>query len=233
MADLTQFDLGSAARVARVVRQVEQEPPRARPLVFDSAFPQARRVFRVCEYSGAWAIGSLKTLTFKHQTSTPNTVQAENLFWPLDDDPGVTSPRDCAIARSGTSWFLTVPALYRAEFFTAATATHCGIEFKTLPGIALASHATTSFSMSVPTVSVITSATITNSGISFGRREVGVFCDTAATAQFIKFDTVDVFTSATITESALEFSRLSFKAFAPSASDVVSIPITTCATATS
>jgi hypothetical protein len=39
MADLTQFDLGSAARVARVVRQVEGQGPRARPLTFETVEP--------------------------------------------------------------------------------------------------------------------------------------------------------------------------------------------------
>jgi hypothetical protein len=101
MADLTQFDLGSAARVARVVRQVEQEPPRARPLTFGAVQQQqSRKVFRICTFTGAWSKGASKTVTFKYQTSTPNTASATNLF------AEVPASGDCAIARDGTAWFL-------------------------------------------------------------------------------------------------------------------------------
>lgn len=104
MADLTQFDLGSAARVARVVRQVEQEPPRARPLTFDSVQQQSRRVFRVCTFTGEWSKGASKTVTFKYQTSAPNTVNATNLFAAIGT--ATIDLRNCAIARDGTAWFL-------------------------------------------------------------------------------------------------------------------------------
>jgi hypothetical protein len=101
MADLTQFDLGSAARVARVVRAVEQEPPRTKPLTFDSAHQsRTRPVFRVCTFTGAWSKNSAKVVTFKYQTSTPNTVTATNLF------AAVPASGNCAIAREGTAWFL-------------------------------------------------------------------------------------------------------------------------------
>lgn len=104
MADLTQFDLGSAARVARVVRQIEQEPPRAKPLTFDASLQQqSRQVFRVCTFTGAWSKGSPKVVTFKYQAATPNTVSATNLFADLST---ASSSRNCAIARDGTAWFL-------------------------------------------------------------------------------------------------------------------------------
>lgn len=97
---LTQFDLNSAARVARVVRTVEGQGPKAKPLTFDDVQPGARRVFRVCTFTGAWSKGSSKTVTFKYQTATPNTVNATNLF------AEVPASGDCAIARDGTAWFL-------------------------------------------------------------------------------------------------------------------------------
>ena len=101
---LTQFDLGSAARVARVVRTVEQQYPRARPLVFDGVQQQSRRpVFRVCTFSGAWSKNASKTVTFKYQTSTPNTVAATNLFATIGT---ASASRNCAIAKEGTAWFL-------------------------------------------------------------------------------------------------------------------------------
>jgi hypothetical protein len=100
MADLTQFDLGSAARIARVVRHVEQDV-RTRPLTFDSVQQsRTRPVFRVCTFTGAWSKGANKTVTFKYQTSTPNTVTATNLF------ASVPGSGNCAIAREGTAWFL-------------------------------------------------------------------------------------------------------------------------------
>jgi hypothetical protein len=103
MADLTQFDLGSAARVARVVRAVEQEPPRTKPLSFSPVIEAGRRVFRVCTFTGAWSKNTQKTVTFKYQTSTPNTVTAINLFADVGTASGGVN---CAIARDGTAWFL-------------------------------------------------------------------------------------------------------------------------------
>jgi hypothetical protein len=105
MADLTQFDLGSAARVARVVRAVEQEPRRTRPLAFSPVIEAGRkRVFRVCTFTGGWSINTAKTVTFKYQTATPNTVSATNLF--ANIATASTAFRNCAIARDGTAWFL-------------------------------------------------------------------------------------------------------------------------------
>lgn len=106
MADLTQFEIGSAQRIARVVRAVEQEPRRAKPLGF-GAIPDSgnKRVFRVCTFTGSWSIGSAKTVTFKYQTTTPNTVSATNLTMHLPDI-GLSPPFDCEIARDGTAWFL-------------------------------------------------------------------------------------------------------------------------------
>jgi hypothetical protein len=39
-------------------------------------------------------------VTFKYQTSTPNTVTATNLF------AAVPASGNCAIAREGTAWYL-------------------------------------------------------------------------------------------------------------------------------
>jgi hypothetical protein len=103
MADLTQFDLGSATRIARVVRHVEQDV-RTRPLTFDSVQQSQRKVFRVCTFTGAWSKNSAKVVTFKYQTSTPNTVSATNLFASIAT--AAQSVRNCAIAREGTAWFL-------------------------------------------------------------------------------------------------------------------------------
>jgi len=59
--------------------------------------------FKICTFTGAWAIDALKTVTFKYQTNTPNTVSASNLFAAV---PAPSGNGNCAIARDGTAWFL-------------------------------------------------------------------------------------------------------------------------------
>ena len=62
--------------------------------------------FRICTFTGSWATATLKTVTFKYQTNTPNTVQAMNLTMHLPDI-GLTPPYyDCGIAKEGTAWYL-------------------------------------------------------------------------------------------------------------------------------
>ena len=100
MAEPTQFDLASAARVARVVWTVEDTGPRARALTFDSVQQANRKVFRVCTFSGAWSKSAAKSVTIRGQTAT---VSAINLFADVAAPPGVAN---CAIARDGTAWYL-------------------------------------------------------------------------------------------------------------------------------
>ena len=64
-----------------------------------------QRVFRICTFTGSWSKDETKTVTFKYQTATPNTVLAFNLTMHLPDI-GLTPPFDCEIARDGTAWFL-------------------------------------------------------------------------------------------------------------------------------
>lgn len=59
--------------------------------------------FRICTFTGAWSKTSAKTVTFKYQADTPNTVSATNLF---ADITSSEQPRNCAIAKEGTAWFL-------------------------------------------------------------------------------------------------------------------------------
>jgi hypothetical protein len=114
---LTQFDANSAARIGRVVRTVEGQFPRARPLTFGATFnfgfgldlglpPDigggggGRPEFRIATFSGAWTKGSSKTVTHKYGSATASAL---NLFANV---PAPTSSGDCAIARDGTAWFL-------------------------------------------------------------------------------------------------------------------------------
>lgn len=99
------FTRPAAERIAKVVRTVEAGNKDSAALLFgyrDSSI--GSKVFRICQYTGSWSIGSTKTVTFKHQTATPNTAVATNLFFPVS--PGPTALTDCAIAREGTAWFL-------------------------------------------------------------------------------------------------------------------------------
>jgi hypothetical protein len=102
--DPTQFTRESAERIANVVRAAELASPAARPLSFERVdTPQKPKVFRVCTFTGAWSINDTKTVTFRNQTTTPNTVAAVNLFAALTAASG---SRNCAIAKDGTAWYL-------------------------------------------------------------------------------------------------------------------------------
>ena len=104
MADPVIFDRSSAERIANAVRRVEIGDRAEQPLRFDTVPPsQQRKTFRIATFTGAWAISATKTVTFKYQTSTPNTASALNLFASV---PAPASSGDCAIAREGTAWFL-------------------------------------------------------------------------------------------------------------------------------
>jgi hypothetical protein len=100
----TQFTRESAERIANVVRAAELASPAARPLSFDRVdTPQKSKVFRVATFTGAWSINATKTVTFRNQTATPNTVAAVNLFAALT---AASTSRNCAIAKDGTAWYL-------------------------------------------------------------------------------------------------------------------------------
>ena len=58
--------------------------------------------FRICTFTAAWSKNANKTVTFKYQTNTPNTVVATNLFADLTG----SGTKNCAIAKEGTAWYL-------------------------------------------------------------------------------------------------------------------------------
>jgi hypothetical protein len=113
----TFFDAASAIRIANAVRKVEIGDRSEKPLEFDAIPPTSqRKVFRIATFSGAWSIGATKTVTFKHQTATPNTAVATNLFFPWTS----SGTADCAIARDGTAWFLIdVPIVTATAVFAS------------------------------------------------------------------------------------------------------------------
>jgi streptogramin lyase len=66
------------------------------------SWPDASRV-RMGTFTGAWALNASNTVTFR-TASTPNTAAALNIFAAIATS--ATSPRNCAIAKEGTAWYL-------------------------------------------------------------------------------------------------------------------------------
>lgn len=100
------FTRGAAERIADAVREVEAGdrdgmPWRVSPRLAGSGSP---KLFRICTFTGSWTKNTAKVVTFKYQTSTPNTATATNLFATVANT--ATNTVNCAIARDGTAWFL-------------------------------------------------------------------------------------------------------------------------------
>ena len=106
--DAVQFTRESAERVARVVRQAELSAPAASPLTFDRRISdRIPKQVRAATFSGAWPIGSTKTVAFK--TATAVTANVVNLSWPITLSGYVNE--DCLVGKEGTNWWLVVPKL--------------------------------------------------------------------------------------------------------------------------
>ena len=118
--DRVVFTRPAAERISKVVRTVEAGGRDSSPLTFGNRSEGlGGKVFRVCTFTGSWAISSSKNVTFKYQTTTPNTASATNLFFPVTS----TATLDCAIAKDGTAWFLVDVPFYTASavFITAVS----------------------------------------------------------------------------------------------------------------
>lgn len=103
-ADVVQFTRDSAERISRVVRESENAPLPGSALTFQALPEVPRKVFRVCTFTGSWSKLTLKTITLRHQTTTPNTFVATNLFAEIGNT--TATARSCAIAKEGTAWYL-------------------------------------------------------------------------------------------------------------------------------
>jgi hypothetical protein len=165
--DPTQFTRESAERIANVVRAAELSSPAARPLSFERIDTQKQRLFRVCTFTGAWSINATKTVTFKYQTATPNTVAALNLFFPFSAATNRTT--DCAIARDGTAWYLIdVPFETATAVFAGATESTSVMADVTLSASLNTSACTISIGKTLVTSALtIVSATFTSSFVRF------------------------------------------------------------------
>lgn len=96
------------------------------PTVFEEGAPSTiPKAFRVCTFTGSWAINTDKEVTFRGVTSTPNTVSATNLIYDLPSQG--TLP--CGIAKDGTAWYLIAVKHTTADVITGATLGTAGLVF--------------------------------------------------------------------------------------------------------
>lgn len=103
--DPVTFTYGAAQRIASAVRKVEIGDRAGGALSFERVYdelPTTKKTFRICTFTGAWSTSAVKTVTFRNQTNTPNTLAATNLFFEIPDD----GTKNCAVARDGTAWYL-------------------------------------------------------------------------------------------------------------------------------
>lgn len=202
--DLTQFTRESAERIARVVRAAELATPEARPLSFEPLFDaRKQKVFRVCTFTGAWATGTVKTVTFKYQTATPNTASVTNLFFPVTSTAAGNT--DCGIAKDGTAWYLIdVPFETATAVFASATTT----------GVRVVSTSTAMVLSGVSSSAVLTDVTLSaslntsNCTISIGKTLVTAsrtFVSGTASATVIGSTATSVFVQSTFTSTFLRF----------------------------
>ena len=118
--DAVQFTFESAERIAGVVRAAELATPKGTPLTFEARFPERMpKQVRAATFSGSWAIGASKVVTFRYAPTATQTVT--NLSWPITHNHA--TPEDCLVGREGTSWWLVVPVLEaRTAVFVIQTA---------------------------------------------------------------------------------------------------------------
>lgn len=183
--DPTQFTRESAERIANVVRAAELGAAPARPLTFERVdVVRKSKVFRVCTYTGAWAIGDTKAVTFKYQTATPNTVSATNLFFPVTNT-ATANARDCAIAKDGTAWFLIdVKLAERTAVFV--TSTSQGIVVSSTQSTALVTDVNLSASLNTSACTITIGKTlVTASTIFVTGTATAIFVQGTATGTYL------------------------------------------------
>ena len=119
--DRVSFTRPAAERIGKAVRQVEAGDRDLGAIEWGprGAGGGAGKVFRVCTFTGAWAVDTANVVTFRNVTTTPNTVHATNLLISLPAGAQASSSRICNIAKDGTAWYLVS---FRAVSATAVFA---------------------------------------------------------------------------------------------------------------
>lgn len=198
------FTRPAAERIAKVVREVEGGDRDCGPMTFGARSSAiSSKLFRVCTFTGAWSKNTDKTVTFKYQTSTPNTVSATNLFFPITST--ATSSTDCAIAKDGTAWYLIdVPLFTATAVFVGSTAMGIAVQ-STAAGIAVSSTAT---GTSVTDITLSATLNTSNCTISIGKTLTtasSTFITGTATSVFVTGTATTVFVSTTYTATFVTF----------------------------
>lgn len=139
------FTRGAAQRIAKVVRIVEGGNREQGGLTFDHPMPGVGgKTFRICTFTGSWAINSAKNVTFYNVTATPNTVSVQNVMFPLPQlSSDTTSPTVCAIAKDGTAWYLVSVVHGSHTALTEVTLTSTNLQFSRRNVLAISTTAAT------------------------------------------------------------------------------------------
>jgi len=111
---------GLAGKIKDTIARVDGMPEGSAPTRIETRFesvPQAaQKTFRICTFTGSWAINATKTVTFRGVTSTPNTVAAINLVCGLNPSGSC----DVSIAKDGTAWYLVQPNLTQQPGYSSS-----------------------------------------------------------------------------------------------------------------
>ena len=105
-------------KIVETIAAVEGDPYESVPhriptdLSNDTYVP---KTFRIATFTGSWSIGTLKTVTLKATTTTPNTVSVMNLVCGLSPSAAC----DVSIAKDGTAWYLIQPNLTQQPGYSA------------------------------------------------------------------------------------------------------------------
>ena len=121
------FTRPAAERIAKVVRAVEGGD-RDTPGIYFGSAPGAApgKTFRVCTFTGAWAKGDTKVLTFQNVTTTPNTVSALNQLFHIGD---ACNTQVAYIGKVGTTWHLLNVQHHETAVIVNVTLTTAALEF--------------------------------------------------------------------------------------------------------
>jgi hypothetical protein len=173
MPDRISFTRPAVERIANAVRAVENARPNGEGLRSRAVQGGKPRPFKVCTFTGAWAINTSKVVTFRNVTTTPNTVSAMNLFLALPD----RGSQPCGIAKDGTAWHLIVyvPVTAQTNVLTSVSLGTSGLQFTTMT-IKIFETVSSSVTTIVPVdESVVTDVSLGAGGLQFTKRNVKVF----------------------------------------------------------
>jgi hypothetical protein len=120
------FTKPAAERIGKAVRLVEAGDRDLGPLEWGprGVGGSSSKVFRVATVSGAWELNTLRTVTFRNQTTTPNTASVMNHIMPLPAMKSTGASRIVNIAKDHTQWYLvSFPLMTATAIMSTGTQT--------------------------------------------------------------------------------------------------------------